>query len=131
MKTTQGNADRIFSRYIRLKHSNNGYCKCVTCGAIKKWDDIDCGHFVKRGHMALRYDEYNAAPQCAKCNRFSGGMQDEYAAYIINTHGIEMFERLMRLKKIPYTRSLEMLYLSVVEEYGPKVKALLMATPKE
>ena len=37
----------LLQRLVRLKAANeNGYCTCVTCGVIKKWnDEMQGGHF--------------------------------------------------------------------------------------
>lgn len=67
-------ADRYFSIYIRQKYSDeNGYVSCKSCGKVKHWKQMDCGHFIGRERMATRYSEENVAPQCVECNRFKEG----------------------------------------------------------
>ena len=91
--------DRAFSRYIRQKHAVGGWVECVTCGARMPWEESQAGHFVKRGHHATRWDERNVAPQCPRCNMHLNGAQDEFAAYIVRTHGQDTLEELLRLKR--------------------------------
>ena len=92
--------DRAFSRFIRQRHADlDGWVGCVTCGERMPWEDSQAGHFVKRGHMAARWHEQNVAPQCPRCNLYLNGAQDEFAAYIVRTHGQDTLEELLRLKR--------------------------------
>lgn len=66
--------DKVFSEFIRLRDSRPyGYkCfRCISCGQIKPFDQMDCGHFIGRTHMATRFDEENCHGECKACNRFS------------------------------------------------------------
>lgn len=66
--------DRIFSEYIRLRDSRPfGYkaFRCISCGQVKPYEEMDCGHFVGRTHMSTRFDEENCNGECRACNRFS------------------------------------------------------------
>ena len=93
-------ADRAFSRYIRQKHADaGGWVSCVTCGQRMPWEDSDCGHWIKRGHHATRFDERNCGTQCTACNRYRGGAMDEFAEYIVKTYGVETMHELLALKR--------------------------------
>lgn len=74
--------DHIFSQYIRLRDSKNGYCKCITCGEIKFWekDKMQCGHYISRRILITRFDELNCNTQCENCNvwRDKNEMQISY-----------------------------------------------------
>ena len=60
--------DRIFSLYIRLRDvMPNGYVRCISCGQIKSFEDVDCGHFHSRRHMATRFSEDNCHAECRYC----------------------------------------------------------------
>jgi hypothetical protein len=39
---------------------------------------MDCGHFVPRANMALRWDLRNLRPQCVNCNRLNYGKISVY-----------------------------------------------------
>jgi hypothetical protein len=91
--------DALFSQYIRRSHADEGgTVSCVTCKKLMFWKDSDCGHWIKRQHRAVRWDERNVAPQCTRCNHFQGGAQDEFSGYIIATHGADVHAELLRLK---------------------------------
>lgn len=73
--------DKIFSLYIRLRDSaayNYQFFRCISCGQIKPFEQMDCGHFISRTHQATRFDEENAHGECRFCNRFSA---DHIIAY--------------------------------------------------
>lgn len=60
--------DKVFALYIRLRDTMpSGYCKCISCGRIKPYEEIDCGHFHGRMHMATRFDEDNCHGECHYC----------------------------------------------------------------
>ena len=87
--------DRLFSLYIRLRDAMpNGYVRCISCGKIKPFDDVDCGHFYSRTHMATRFDEDNCNAECKFCNRFSADHLIAYQANLIRKIGISRFEKL-------------------------------------
>jgi hypothetical protein len=116
--------DRVFSRFIRMRHADKcGTVTCVTCGVNKHFSEVHAGHFVKRQHMAIRFDTRNVHVQCVKCNLYMGGAQDEYAAYIIKEYGADTLDELLRLKRtsMKWLRSdLE----EMITVYESKVKKL-------
>lgn len=87
--------DRLFSLYIRLRDAMpNGYVRCISCGKIKTFDDVDCGHFYSRTHMSTRFDEDNCNAECKFCNRFSADHLIAYQTNLIRKIGISRFEKL-------------------------------------
>lgn len=74
--------DALFSTYIRLRDSEEGYVNCITCGKVKNWKEVDAGHFQTRAKYSTRWDERNVNAQCKGCNMVNGGQQ-----YI---HGLEI-----------------------------------------
>ena len=74
--------DAIFSQYIRLKDSVDGYATCFTCGKKDHWKKLQNGHFQSRKHYATRWDEQNCQVQCAGCNVFRYGEQFLFAKYL-------------------------------------------------
>ena len=67
-------ADAVFSQYIRLKYADSkGIVKCFTCNTFKHWTMMQNGHYIKRSHLYLRWDERNCKPQDSDCNEFKGG----------------------------------------------------------
>lgn len=121
-------ADKWFSKFIRLRDADeNGYCTCITCGNVRHWKNLDCGHFIKRQHMAARFNEKNCAAQCKGCNAFEQGKSAEHEKYIIDTYGKDARDILKACERVHFKRS--KLELSILaSEY--KNKALEMAKLK-
>lgn len=91
--------DAAFSKFIRKNHADGeGNVKCYTCSKPMHWKEADAGHWVKRQHMAIRWDERNVKPQCQRCNHFLGGAQDAFAVALLTEYGPDTLEELMRLK---------------------------------
>ena len=84
---TKAKLDSIFSTYIRLKGSNEeGWGECFTCGRIRHYKEVDCGHFITRAKLATRWDEMNVAFQCKQCN-MTGGQQFVFGKKLDEIHG--------------------------------------------
>jgi len=72
--------DQIVSKFIRqLEADKLGNASCYTCGTIDHWKNLDCGHYVPRTVMNLRWDLRNMRPQCKKCNQLYYGNIIEFA----------------------------------------------------
>ena len=94
-KTLKRKLDDIFSKYIRLRDSDdNGIFHCISCGKPVFWKDGDNGHFVNRSHMSLRYSEKNCNAQCRHCNRFDEGNNIGYQRGLIEKYGDEIIKEL-------------------------------------
>lgn len=74
-KTWIDKLDKVFSLYIRLRDSKPWRFRafrCISCGDVKPYEQMDCGHFVSRNAMAIRWNEQNCNGECARCNRLQG-----------------------------------------------------------
>lgn len=90
--------DKAFSVYIRTRNANlDGLVECITCGTVRHWKQMQCGHFMSRVKYATRWNEFNAAPQCQKCNIFNQGEQYKFAKWLEETYGQEKVEEIVRL----------------------------------
>ena len=66
--------DWVFSRIVRLRAADeHGNCQCYTCPTKNHWSLMQCGHYVPRGNMALRFSFDNTRVQCKSCNEFHTG----------------------------------------------------------
>src|SRR5262245_3303864 len=90
IKTLEKRLDAALSLYVRSRGLS-----CVTCGKELPYEARQCGHFIKRQHKATRWDIRNVAVQCARCNLFLGGAQDEFANFLLGKIGRLDFEDLM------------------------------------
>ena len=90
--------DKVFSEYIRLRDSKPygfKYFKCISCGMLKPYEQMDCGHFIGRTHMATRFDEMNCNGECRACNRMSSDHIIFYQRNLIQKYGIEKVDSLI------------------------------------
>ena len=80
--------DKVFSQYIRLRDSDaNGYCRCISCGRVHYWKDIQNGHYMSRRYLSTRFDEMNCNAQCVACNIFNQGNIQMYRQNLIKKIG--------------------------------------------
>ena len=87
--------DKIYSKYIRLRDAmDGGLTRCISCGQIKPFDKMDCGHFFSRTHMSVRFDEDNTHSECSFCNRFCADHLIGYRESLIRKIGLKRFELL-------------------------------------
>lgn len=94
--------DRVFALYIRLRDAMpNGYVRCISCGNIKSFEEVDCGHYHSRVHMGTRFDEENCNAECQYCNRFSADHLDKYAINLVKKIGQSRFDMLRVKAKTP------------------------------
>lgn len=56
----------VLQRLRRLEEAgDDGYCACVTCGVVRKWNDgIQGGHYITRTCTSTKLEESNIWPQC-------------------------------------------------------------------
>ncbi len=118
-------ADKYFSQYVRLFHSEDGYCTCYTCGVIKPIKEVDNGHFVKRAHKKTRYEEDNCRPQCKTCNGDikHNGRQVEFRKNLVVELGEARVEEIERAEKENFKMSGRDMK-NIADEYREKVKQL-------
>lgn len=115
--------DRIFSTYIRRKDSIGGRARCVTCGTVAHWKNMQNGHFISRRYMNLRWDEQNCHVQCKNCNENLHGNLAKYEQYIIQKYGIKVVFHLR--EQINTVNKIQVYELSEkIAYYEQKVKEL-------
>lgn len=117
--------DKIFSEYIRLNNSNAlGYCKCVTCGKIMYWKQIQNGHYMSRRFMSTRYSEMNCNPQCMQCNVIQHGNIPQYRMWLVGRYGEDAVKRLEFTALNTTTKFNDIEYKSMIDFYKKLVKVL-------
>ncbi len=80
------------SAYVRkLGADEFGYNTCYTCGSVKHWKEMNCGHYI---HGKLDYDTRNLKCQCVRCNQHLSGNLGEYALRLIKENGTEWIDQL-------------------------------------
>lgn len=80
-------ADVIYSKHLRRSSADeNGIVQCYTCDEQMRWQDAQCGHYIKRGNLFLRFDPRNTRVQCQDCNEFKDGNMAVYTRRLEAEH---------------------------------------------
>jgi hypothetical protein len=108
--------DRVFSEYIRRRDVIYGECcRCITCGAVKPWKEMDCGHYIGRKHYATRFDERNCHAQCKRCNNWGEGEKPIYRRKLVEMYGEEEVQRMEDYAQISGGETSESLKYKIAE----------------
>ena len=96
--------DKLVSMRVRYGSATRDaegtfWCRCVSCGRKLPLKMIDCGHFVQRGCLPLRFDMTDVAPECQACNRYHDDHLVGYADWLIKNRGMKEFQRLVKTKQ--------------------------------
>lgn len=111
--------DNVFSLYIRLRDHGT----CISCGTVGEIKAMQCGHYVSRACLPLRFDERNANCQCPRCNLFLHGNLIDYRIALIDKYGLEAVETLeSRRHETKKMRPDE--YREMIEYYSKRVKMM-------
>lgn len=132
-KQLRDKLDRVFSMYIRLRDSKEfggEYFRCISCGRVLPFAQADCGHYISRTNMALRFSEDNCSAQCRSCNRFKDGNILEYRQGLARKIGekrVELLEARKHETKKWSNWELEQL----IEYYSKETERLKKAVDKD
>lgn len=80
--------DDVFSKYIRMSaaDTHTGLVECYTCGSQKHYTLHQCGHFITRASLYLRWSENNVAVQCRNCNENLDGNLSAFSKRLEQDH---------------------------------------------
>jgi len=113
---------KVFSEYIRRRDADEeGICKCITCGLVRHWKQMDCGHGIGRQHWGTRYDERNNHAQCKRCNGFEGGKREVYKEAVDQKYGAGTWD-LLELKSKKGKRLSAFEIEALTKHYKEKLK---------
>lgn len=117
-------ADEWHSWYVRIRDcefdGKQWTGTCITCsrtgvvayldpdtakkrktGPVRYISGWDCGHFVSRGHLILRFNEENTNLQCSfRCNRMRSGEYEKYRLALKDKYGVEVPEHLESIARL-------------------------------
>lgn len=113
-KSSKKKAWEWCSKYVRLREALD-YCKkygislkqftrpediigkCCTCGTVKSWIYMDCGHCIGRGiggSSGVYFNTQNLALQCKRCNGFLQGCRKKFEEHLKDMYGNMIIETL-------------------------------------
>lgn len=110
-KTAKSRALEAAQLLARISRADDdGYCTCVTCGHVGKWNNgFDGGHFIAKGNCSYwMLDPRNIWPQCKACNgngmKF-GNKEAAYTLFMIDWFGREFVDYMKSMEKTIIKRS--------------------------
>ena len=118
-----------FSLYIRLRDclattGSDIQCRCVTCGKIVPYEQLDAGHALPGRHNSVLFDESIVYAQCRKCNQQGDGEKVAFRKFLVEKHG----EEWMQMKEQGAKKTVQIddaSYKLIGEHYRKEYKKLL------
>lgn len=87
--------DIVFSLYIRLRDAmDGGMTRCISCGRLFPFERMQCGHYLTRHNLSVRWDEENCSSQCVECNCHKAGNIEGYTPSLIAKIGQSAYDAL-------------------------------------
>lgn len=126
-ETLRAKALKTIQRLARISAADdNGYCKCVSCGKLDHYKNMDGGHFIPKGSSSRwALEESNVNPQCKGCNGFSmkhGSAEAQYTLWMIDWVGKDQVEYMLATKNDPikfYAAD----YREMIADWSEQIKA--------
>lgn len=117
LKKLKNKADKTFSEFVRKRDAyDDGIAICCTCGKMDHWKNMDCGHYLSRRYLSIRYEEKNTGVQCKSCNVFNQGEQVKFREYLVNRYGEEEIQKI-EIQSRNIVKDSRLLYMSVIENF--------------
>ncbi len=124
IKKLKQKAWKLFSEYIRRKHSDkNGNAQCFTCGIVKPWKELQCGHGISgRGNYIL-FLEKVCFPQCKSCNIFRGGNYEVFIPKLIKMYSHKKYNEWVANSRKPLKQN-KSDYIRLIEDLENRLKEM-------
>lgn len=104
--TLRAKALKTLQKLRRMECADdNGYAKCVSCGKLDHYKNMDGGHFIPKGSSSRwSLEETNIWAQCKGCNGYGmrhGSAEAQYTIHMIDFYGKDYVEHMLATKKDP------------------------------
>lgn len=110
--------DKVFQYYIRLRDAMpGGLTRCISCGNIKTFDQMQAGHFHSRKYMMTRWNEDNVHSECIYDNCYNGDHLHEYEINLKKKIGLSRYNYLESIYK-NYKKWSRFEIVMLVKHYG-------------
>ena len=126
-ETLRAKALKTIQKLARISAADdNGYCKCVCCGKLDHYKNMDGGHFIPKGSSSRwALEESNVNVQCKKCNLYGmrhGSAEAQYTLYMIDWVGKDQVEYMLATKKDP-VKFYAADYREMIADWSEQIKA--------
>ena len=91
----------VFSKCIRHRDVEKNEGKCISCGHVFTFRELQAGHFAPVGGTSvdLWFSENNVNGECEKCNAFDSFHLVPMRANLILRYGLQIVENIERIKQ--------------------------------
>lgn len=113
-------AQKRVNKYVRLRDSEDGYFKCVSCDRVLPVSSMNAGHYFPVGHFqSVRYNLDNIHGQCEQCNCYKSGNLAPYTFNLKRKIGGQRFEELekARMQGFKWDRLLVILIIEKFKDF--------------
>lgn len=87
--------DEVFSKWLRKEKSIDGETgQCYTCKKFDLIKNLQCGHYISRKYLSLRWEPENTFIQCYYCNIEMSGNYRVFTDNLIQDFGQEYIDKL-------------------------------------
>ena len=126
-ETLRAKALKTLQKLLRISAADdNGYCKCVSCGKLDHYKNMDGGHFIPKGSSSRwALEESNVNAQCKGCNGFSmkhGSAEAQYTLWMIDWVGKDQVEYMLATKNDP-VKFYAADYREMIADWSEQIKA--------
>lgn len=90
--------DEVYSKWLRKERSTEGIGQCYTCGKFAEIKHLQCGHYISRKHLSLRWEFDNTFIQCKNCNVMMSGNYRVFTDKLKEQYGQEYIDQLEHRK---------------------------------
>lgn len=95
MQNLVNDLDRLFSLVVRLSFCNKeGFSTCFVCEKSDHYKNMQNSHYIKRGNMGLRFNQFNCHNSCSFCNEQHNHNEEPYRLAILKEHGKDILDYL-------------------------------------
>jgi 5-methylcytosine-specific restriction endonuclease McrA len=115
---------KLVSEYIRRRDANrDGFAECCTCGVMKPWKELQCGHFIGGRRNSVIYELTNMHSQCYGCNVCKYGETLKYLDFMLEKYGEAEVKRLRALNETSVVYTIQD-YQNLISEFQTKLLTL-------
>ena len=115
---------KAFSLWVRLSAADyHGFVRCITCGCVKHYKEMQSGHFIPGRLNAVLFSEEGVHPQCYQCNVGKNGNWPSYYEWMKGMYGLEVIDQLIYEARQPKKYTVED-YQNIYIDYSERIKSL-------
>lgn len=111
-------AQKRVNKYVRLRDSEGGFFKCISCDKVLPISSLNAGHFYPVGHyQSVRFNLDNVWSQCEQCNLYKSGNLAPYGFNLRRKIGEQRFADLEKAANMQNFKWDRLLVIHILEKF--------------